>query len=289
MKCSYLACKSTIRNSKNRQYDAFEHDQTMDCLEQAFHANNSKIEENLWDDDTIDWSAFDAVIIGTCWDYAERKKEFLEALQRIDQKTHLFNSVPLIAWNSSKDYLRDLKDKGIPSIPTLWTSALKEEDLHEAFAQFATDTLACKRTVGASAIGQFLVHRDEKAPPWKQESMLVQPYLESITTEGEYSFIFVDGEFSHCLLKTAKPGDYRIQSVYGGKETPIMPQNLDLEAAKFVMSHLDVTPLYARVDMIRSNAGALLLMELELVEPFLYPLQGENLGPMLYDAIKRRI
>jgi len=41
--------------------------------------------------------------------------------------------------------------------------------------------------------------------------------------------------------------------------------------------------------MVRDSEGILSLMELELIEPFLYPLQGPNLGKMILAAIGKRI
>ena len=90
-------------------------------------------------------------------------------------------------------------------------------------------------------------------------------------------------------MKTAKAGDYRIQSTYGGRETPITPSDTDLAEAQAVLATLDETPLYARVDMLRGADGRLLLMELELIEPYLYPLEGPELGPMMADAVARRL
>jgi hypothetical protein len=41
--------------------------------------------------------------------------------------------------------------------------------------------------------------------------------------------------------------------------------------------------------MVRGEDGDLLLMELELIEPFLYPLQGPRLGALLHRALRRRL
>mgnify|MGYP001793861697 FL=1 len=68
-----------------------------------------------------------------------------------------------------------------------------------------------------------------------------------------------------------------------------MPDQADLAEAVAVLKTLDETPLYARVDMLRSDDGHLLLMELELIEPYLYPLEGPELGPMMAEAVHRRI
>ena len=119
--------------------------------------------------------------------------------------------------------------------------------------------------------------------------MMVQPFLPAIAEEGEISFVMVDGELSHALVKRPAKGDYRIQSAYGGFEIPIEPSAEDLAAAKAVLAALDETPLYARVDMLRADDGGLLLMELELIEPYLYPLQGEGLGARLAEALLARL
>ena len=83
------------------------------------------------------------------------------------------------------------------------------------------------------------------------------PFIASIATEGEYSFLFVDGEFSHALIKRARQGDYRIQEAYGGTSQAIDPTEADKTTARNVLTALDSPPLYARVDMIRLPGGAL--------------------------------
>jgi len=48
-------------------------------------------------------------------------------------------------------------------------------------------------------------------------------------------------------------------------------------------------PLYARVDMVRGAGGYLLLMELEVLEPYLFPEEGPGIGTMLGAALARRL
>lgn len=45
--------------------------------------------------------------------------------------------------------------------------------------------------------------------------MMVQPFEPSIRTHGELSFILIDDQLSHALTKHPRPGEYRIQSIYG--------------------------------------------------------------------------
>ena len=47
--------------------------------------------------------------------------------------------------------------------------------------------------------------------------------------------------------------------------------------------------LYARVDVVRLEDGQLALIELELVEPYLYPEENPALGAALAAAVARRV
>lgn len=287
-KAAYLASRVTLPGSLIRRTDAFEHDYTMDALRPAFEARGITLDDVSWDDETADWASYDAVIIGTTWDYWDRLDEFLAALSAIEAKTRLFNPSALVRWNSRKTYLRDLEARGAKLIPTLWLDTCGEAEARAAFDQLGADTLVFKRQVGAGAKGQHKLTRGEAIPDMPHP-MMVQPFLPMIQTEGELSFIFIDGELSHALVKRAQPGDYRIQSSYGGREEVLHPSAEDLAAAKSVLGALDGAPLYGRVDMLRGEDGGLQLMELEVIEPYLYPIEGPELGERMAAAVAKRI
>jgi glutathione synthase/RimK-type ligase-like ATP-grasp enzyme len=119
---------------------------------------------------------------------------------------------------------------------------------------------------------------------------MVQPYLPAIADEGELSFVFIDGALSHALRKRPARGDYRIQSLYGGTEEAHAPSPEEVSTARAVLAALPApAPLYARIDMVRADDGALLLMEAELIEPYLYPEQGPQLGSHLAQALAKRL
>lgn len=288
MRIAYLASAITLPGSPLRRRDAFEHDWMMEALRPAFAAKGMAVEDVAWDDSEADWAGYDAAIIGTTWDYWNRTEEFLTRLEAIGRQTPLFNPAGLVGWNARKTYLKDLEAKGARLIPTLWIEEMTQDAAQAAFDTLASDTLVFKRQVGAGADGQHRLSRGE-AIPAMPHPMMVQPFVPSIVEEGEISFVMIGGELSHALLKTARPGDYRIQSLYGGIETPITPGQADLDAAHSVLAALDEPPLYARVDMLRAPDGGLLLMELELIEPYLYPRQGPELGRRLASALKARL
>ncbi len=288
MNIAYLASKVTLPGSTKRRSDAFEHDYTLAELRPAFAARGLELVELSWDEDGVDWSGFDAALVGTTWDYWDRQAEFIDRLAAIERRTRLFNSAALVAWNTHKGYLKDLEARGARLIPTLWLDAVTEASARDAFDRLGTDDLVFKRQVGAGADGQHRLKRGDPIPGMPHP-MMVQPFLPAIAEEGEISFVMVDGALSHALVKRPAKGDYRIQSAYGGFEIPLEPSAEDLAAAKSVITALDETPLYARVDMLRAEDGGLLLMELELIEPYLYPLQGEGLGARLAAALLARL
>ncbi|MGB3625344.1 MAG: hypothetical protein WA989_05945 [Henriciella sp.] len=288
MHIAYLASQVTMPGSPIRRADAFEHDLIMSLLRPAFEARGARLTDIAWDDPGADWASFDGALIGTAWDYWDRMEEFLAALAAIEAKTPLFNRAALVRWNIHKSYLRDIEAKGARLIPTVWMNRADEASVQAAFDTLGTDDLVLKRQVGAGADGQVRLRRGEPVPALAHP-MMAQGFLPSIEREGEFSFIFIDGALSHALIKRPAAGDYRIQSLYGGTEAAVTPPEEDRKAAQSVLNMLGTPPLYARVDMVRGEDGGLLLMELELIEPYLYPEQGPQLGDRLADAVLGRL
>ena len=288
MKIAYLASPVTLPGSPTRRPDAHEHDQTMDALAPPLAAHGLTLEAISWDDPAADWAEYGAAVIGTTWDYWDRAAVFLSQLEAISSRTRLFNPVPLVRWNGHKGYLRDLEALGAHLIPTVWLDQATPDAVAGAFETLGTDEIVLKRQVGAGAVGQYRLKRTDPVPALPLP-MMAQPYLDAIEAEGELSLIFIDGALSHGLVKRPARGDYRIQSSYGGTEAPYQPGPDDLAAAQIALSALSEPPLYARVDLLRDRDGTARLMELELIEPFLYPLQGPELGPRFASALVRRL
>jgi glutathione synthase/RimK-type ligase-like ATP-grasp enzyme len=288
----FLACPGTLPGSPVRRADAFEHDVQIEALRKGFTSAGLDLVEIDWHGEIETLAAFPLVLVGTVWDYQDHEAAFLTKLEELAARAVIVcNSAELVRWNSDKSYLRDLSAAGAPTIPTLWPDAPSGEDIAAAFDHFGCDRLVVKRRVGAGAEGQEIFSR-ENAPPagWRYgHRAMVQPFLPAIVEEGEYSFVFIDGQFSHAIRKTAAAGDYRIQSLYGGKEEAIDPTPSDIAAAEAVIRTIPgEVPLYARIDMIRHD-GALAVMEAEMIEPYLYPRQGPHLGQLMAEAVLRRL
>ena len=202
------------------------------------------------------------------------------------------NSPEIVRWNANKSYLEQLANRGAATIPTFWLEDVDQAGIQHAMEVFDTDRIVVKRQVGAGALGQYSF--TSSVLPGEDWSMgcacMVQPFLPSIVDEGEYTFVFVDGAFSHGVLKRPDKGEYRIQSLYGGYECDYAPAPQDLAKAEEVVSLLPFDkPLYCRIDMVRLPSGQLAVMEAEMIEPYLYPVQGPQLGERMAMAILKRL
>lgn len=259
-------------------------------MRDACAARGLELVEALWDDPALDPDGFDAFVIGTTWDYHERTSAFLAALEGIAARKPLFNPLPLVRWNLEKTYLRDLAARGVPVVPTRWEARADAAAVAAAFDALGTEDVVVKPVVGASAWRQCRVRRGRPLPPPDElppAAALIQPFLPAAAEEGEYAYVFFAGNFSHCALRVPAPGDYRVQSMYGGRERAHRPSPQDLVRARSVLDAVDPLPLYARVDLVRGKDGGLVLMELELVEPYLYPEQGPGMGEAFAAALER--
>ncbi len=233
--------------------------------------------EVSWRDSQIDWNNYDAVVIRSPWDYQDHTEAFLSVLEKIDQSSAvLANSLETVKWNINKNYLSDLSNKGVLIVPTIWHKSYAENQLDEAFKHFDSNNLIIKPCVSANADDTFRLSKsnlkleDGKfSKLFKNREFMLQPFMNSIVSEGEFSVFFFNSEYSHTLIKKPKADDFRVQEDHGGKLTKIDPEALLLQTAKKALDKLPQATLYARMDFVRLG-NQFALMEAELIEPSLY-------------------
>ncbi|MEZ6003965.1 MAG: hypothetical protein R3F17_06070 [Planctomycetota bacterium] len=286
---AFLTAGCMLPDAPDRREDHWEFDLEWNALQPACEAAGLQIEPMVWDGPEVLTEAFDAYVVGTTWDYAERHGEFLERLAELDRRGVLLNPLRTIAWNSHKSYLRELEQRGVPVVPTLWREDATEASLQDAFETLGCDEIVIKPQVGAGAWRQ---ERVRKGAPWPSPDRLppgtcmVQPFLPRACDEGEFSLVYFDGVFSHCAQKRPAPGDYRVQSIYGAREVAVDPPADMRAVARQVLEATAGPLLYARVDLMR-DGNTWRLMELELIEPYLYPEQGPHMGMHFANALQR--
>ncbi len=198
----------------------------------------------------------------------------------------VFNSPALMAWNTRKTYLVELAARGIPVVPSRFGRA-DASNVAAAFAQFECAELVVKPQVSAGSWQtQRLRPGDPVAPT---ADAILQPFLPAIGGEGELSFLFIGGRFSHAVRKVAAADEFRIQPQFGGAFSRFDPDPADQALAERVIAAAPAQPLYARVDLIRLPDGTLALMELEVIEPDLYLDHGDDVAGQLADALLERL
>lgn len=225
-----------------------------------------------------DWDQFDAVYMCTPWDYPQHFDEFKEVLAAIDKSDAvLLNELSTVLWNLEKTYMRDVEARGDDIVPSTWYDRFAAADVAGFFAEHNSDRVVIKPLVGGNATDVFVVTNPPDAgllakleSTFLDRAFFVQPFIENIQTEGEFSLFFFNGEYSHGTLKTPKQGDFRVQEEHGAEIFVITPCDTLLEVGRRVFSHIDPLPVYGRGDWVRGPDGRFLLMELELIEPSLY-------------------
>lgn len=298
-KIALLISDNLLPTAENARPDRFELIEEVGKLSPALAAQDMELVEVRWREITERAAEFDAILPLMVWDYFEGNEDaFLSAIAKAEAITPVFNTFDVLNWNADKSYLEELEARGAPVIRTITVDGVTKTNVARAFETLDTDTLVIKPTVGGGAWRQVLYKKGDPFPPASElppEGALLQAFLPSVLEEGEYSFLYFGGRFSHAARKTPKSGDYRIQSTYGGSEETYVPTPLERETASDILDVLDFTPLYARVDLLRGRDGTLKLIELELIEPYLYLPHakgdgGENEGAQKFAlALKTRL
>lgn len=219
-----------------------------------------------------DLSGFDLVLPLVTWGYHLKHQEWLAFLDRLEaQRLPVANPPSLLRWNSDKSYLAELGAKGVPVVPTLEVDHLNEAALAAAAGVLGSDELVVKPPVSASAWGTFRLHGQDRIPEEVHgKRMLIQPWVESVIRDGEYSLILFGGELSHCVAKLPKSGDFRVQPEHGGTNQAVEAPAGALDIARAALAEAPAEAIYARVDLLVGNDGGLQVIELELIEPALF-------------------
>jgi len=245
---------------------------------ESIKEKNWNLDVKSWHDKTVDWNIYDAVMIRTTWDYQQYPEEFFSVLETIDRsKALLINPLEIVRWNINKKYLLDLAEKGVKIPPTIHGFQIDEINFDTIFEVEGSESLIIKPTVSANADHTYWFtpeNINELLPKIKESfrnrEFFIQPFLENVIKEGEYSLIHFGGKLSHTVLKTPKTNDFRVQEEHGGIITAVEPSEDIIKTAENVIAALDVIPFQARVDLVRNKNNEFELMELEMIEPSLY-------------------
>lgn len=253
------------------------------------------ITAEIWDDPQADWNKYDVALLKTPWDYHHKYEQFKEWLDQIELLgIHLLNNFTVVRWNMDKHYLAEIEAAGFNVIPSLFLDKGWGGDLLPLFEQLQTNALIIKPCVSGGSKNTIAINKDNALE--KEESValllkegdyMAQPLMQEVQ-DGEWSFIFFNGQYSHTIIKKPKNGDFRVQQIYGGTITPAQPQQLYIDDAAAYLQQFAKDVLYARVDGLMVD-GQFMLMELELIEPFLYLSYGDGASERYGEALREQL
>lgn len=257
-------------------------------LEKAFSDAGVVNEVIVWDQ--TNWSGFKNILIRTPWDYADKSDLFINKIkQATDLGINIIHDPEIILWNMDKGYLTELANS-IKVVQTLSEENFNLKLINKYFEKLGPK-LVIKPKVGAGGKNTFKVDKDDNLEPLKvlsDTSVIIQPFIESIQSEGEYSFIFFDSIFSHAVVKKAKAGEFRIQEEHGGKTQKYEPSDSEISQTKSMLESLKFKTTYARVDVVR-HLGEMYLMEMEVIEPELFLPFSHDGAAKFVAAVKAKL
>lgn len=233
----------------------------------------------MWNDPSVDWTAYDAVLIRSCWDYPDDRDRFQTMLRELEEApVQVCNPLRVIQWNLHKSYMTTLDEAGITVPDTTVIDQGDDVSLTALFETHNRDELVVKPAIGAmsSKVWRTSVADLSEAEPKFAEQVadhdvLVQEFVPEIET-GERSMVFFGGEYSHAWNSLTTDDDIASFDGHDADYEPtatIRDQGADVIRAACDVLGMEPDELpYARVDYV-PRGSELVLMELELIEPYL--------------------
>lgn len=250
------------------------------------------VEPVVWDSE-ISWEEQDVVIIRSTWDYTEKLEAYRDWLHELQEASvEVWNPPEVLLWNADKMYLKDLRKSGHSIVPSVFLPQGTSVPVGRILEEKDWSNVVIKPMVGAGAsdLRRFDESSLDEAQEWLDRLVenfgaIVQPFLEAIRTDGEWSFVFFNREYQYAVKKYPEEGDYRVQSDLGGTRDGVEAPDRLIEQASDAINSITKPFLYARVDAIEQG-GRLRIIEIEMIEPDLY-LEYNQQGPESFaDAVE---
>lgn len=245
----------------------------------------------IWDDPSVDWSEAGLCVLRSPRDYARRRDEFVSWARSVPR---LLNPARVVAWNTDKHYLEDLRARGVPVLATQWfepEARLSKQRIHTRFPASGEFVIKPAVSGGAQDSGRYTANEAEPrrlailhASRLLDEgrAVMVQRYQPSVDTIGERSLVYIEGEFVYAVHKAAMlhgpshgPEETHIERIDG-----VTASNAELSVGEQVhdvlqsmMQQHERLPdglLYSRVDLVNDEEGRPTVMEVALTDPSLH-------------------
>jgi hypothetical protein len=236
---------------------------------------------------------FDAVVLRSTWDYYLSPDEFRSWLLRVDSSCRLFNPLAVVLSNLHKSYLFALESRSVPVVPTV---LVPRGTSYVSGGIDESSGLVVKPAVGASSWKTRVFRSDALAGSIEyvqvlvqDMDVLVQPFLSSVERGGERSLVWIDGEFTHKIVKRPR-FEGSDESVSAAEPlTGCERESGESAVAAYMDWIAGEQPLYARVDVMETDDGRTVVSEVEMTEPSLYFLQEPRALDRFVAGIRARL
>lgn len=240
----------------------------------------------MWNDPTVDWRRFDGVLVRSCWEYPEDRGRFQTMLDEIeDAGVPICNPLSVLRWNLHKSYLPALDREGVQIPATTVIKQGTDTSLEEVIRTSGWDDVVVKPAIGAMSSDVWRTSATEVAESEQRftdhvtdHDVLVQEFVPEISA-GERSIVFFGGEYSHAW--NSLPAEDDVTEFDGIDAEYDPPSEIRRQAGAVLQSACEIIGLekdrlpYARIDYVHRDDD-LLLMELELIEPYLGFERGDD-------------
>lgn len=255
----------------------------------------------VWDDASVAWASFDAVLLRSTWDYPAKWREFLGWIDRLSLSTQLINAPRVVHWNVDKRYLLELSRRGVSIVPTWWLENAGQPIPEAAWS--GAGQLVVKPVVSAGSKDTRRFSRDMaddaellvSAIASTGRAVMVQPYVDSVDERGETALLYFGGTFSHAIRKgpLLGVGDGIERGLFRREE--IEPRDAEEDELRLGDRVLEALPFeraelaYARVDVVRGPGREPRVIEVELIEPSLFLQRGVGAAARFAAVIAERV
>ena len=233
-----------------------------------------------WQDKSIDYSKYDALIIRSIWGYQDYIKSFIEWLNSLNDNIKVFNNTNIILSNLNKyEQFKILDENKIPHIETTFINKDNLDDIKKIYDKHKD--IVIKPIISGSGNNTFIIsdkinknnieitkvkEKFDKVLNEVNNYIMVQPFIKEID-DGELSVVVIDAKISHAAI--------RYTNIFNNlNQIKVVDlKDLDDKVLKIVNKCIEIKEykdsLYMRIDLVKINDDYK-IMELELVEPQLF-------------------
>lgn len=255
--------------------------------------NGYVVEPIVWGCPVSLLKKFDLLIVRSPWDYMDnndKKNKFMQWITEIEEANiNVANPAQFIQWMVDKHYLEDLKNEEIQVISTSYHEKGCILDLSHIFN--LKGPFVIKPCISAAGVGLYHIKTAEEAIHYQEEvnariqqdSYMLQDFIPEISTHGEWSLIFLGGQYSHAVHK--KPGEQSIlvHAERGGSLSfsNAPPQHL-IDFAN--MTYQKIFPAFQKATLSKCKKELILYLRLDIIDTANGPvlIECEGVEPELF-------